>query len=77
MVIFGKRTGDIKWAIAEIPGLLISILTSDSNIIKDTFGVLLSVSEVLLWRNIAIGIGDCFFYIVSVLIIGKISTEYR
>jgi len=42
----------------QLAGMLISIITSNSNTIDDPFGVSLLVSEILLWGNI--GVGDCF-----------------
>jgi len=38
----------------------IDFLASNIDTIGDTLGVLLSVFEILLWGNIALGIGDCF-----------------
>jgi len=34
--------------------------------ISDTFGVSLSISEILLWGNIAIGIGDCYLRVIGI-----------
>jgi len=47
-------------------GMLILIIASDSNTISDTFGILLSVSEILLWKNITIGINDYFSRVVGI-----------
>ena len=52
-----------------LPGLLISIIASDSDTIGDTFEVSVSVSPILLRGSIAIGIGDTFF--------GCIGIDYR
>jgi len=45
-------------------GMLISIISNDSDTIGDTFGV--SLSDILLWGNIAIGIRDCFLHGIGI-----------
>ena len=51
------------------PGLLISIIASDSDTIGDTFGVSVSVSAIVSCGSIDIAIGDTF--------LGGIAIDYR
>jgi len=46
-------------------GMLISIITSDGHTIGDTFGVSLSVSEILLW-GISLSVSAIIFCVVLV-----------
>jgi len=68
MSIYRKRFAiDVK-----LPGMLMSIIVSDSDAISDTFGV--SVSAILLW-GASLSVLVIVFYVVSVSIIGD--TVYR